>query len=982
MGETINVRIRVEGGARANSDLNRVNRQLGQVDQTARILRTTLGALAGAFATGQLLGLVDTFQNLENRLRTVTSSTAELTVVQDALFASANRTRQSYEDVVELFARTTPVFRDLGRSQQELLQFTELFNQSVAASGASAEEASNATRQFLQGLGTNRFQGEELTSVLEQLPTVADIIAREFGVARGELRELGSSGQITADRIVAAFFNARNDIETTFAELTPTIGQQLVVLRNNAVQFFGEFAQSSGLVQGFGQVIGFLANNLELVTRLILTLAQTIITILVGQALARGTVAIVAFATRGSAAIATFVATSSAALGRLAVQLASGQVITAFRTLIAGLSSTAFLNPLIAGFTALFAIIAGGIAILTQFSNQLLISTRGPATLADFLTVAWERFTNLLQTALLPVFRALGSEADSFGQAFTEAFLGIVDIAARTVDAVIALFGQIGPRIANAAIGIQRGFATVLNPVGDFINRLTGTQIEPIQISEFFDVDPRGITEVVREAFSGGGPVANELLAIESQAQIRAVQRQLAQQEDERQREAARNALGVAPERRTLTAGQQVARDQSNNFRQGLADLRQEAELLTFSNGLLQNRNELLALAEQTGRALTTAEVDRATPLIQEVQVLQQQASILNDLRGPEEERMVRQRALNELLQSNLITQQEYNFAIQENVGPLQSNLDALDREISLLQLSEDAYARENDILAIQSELRRELTPLERESISTRLESIQSLQRQNELYSQIVGPQMEFEQSTSDLGALLDSGRISAEQYANAIDQVRLNYLETQTTAAAGFEAGLIRVREQFTDLSGLASDTLVNAFQGAEDALVQFVTTGQLSFSGLIDSITADLARLAIRQSITAPLAGAIGGIFGGGGGLFGSLFGGLFGGGGGGFSGAEAGLLDFQSGGSFFIGNGRRMFPGADSQLVAFRGQPGERVDVIPRDEARGSSGGGIQINYNIVTNDADSFERSQQKIMARTSAGIQRAQRRLNQ
>ena len=46
-----------------------------------------------------------------------------------------------------------------------------------------------------------------------------------------------------------------------------------------------------------------------------------------------------------------------------------------------------------------------------------------------------------------------------------------------------------------------------------------------------------------------------------------------------------------------------------------------------------------------------------------------------------------------------------------------------------------------------------------------------------------------------------------------------------------------------------------VNAFKKAEDALVSFVQTGKLDFKDLIDSLIADLARLAIRQRLISPL-------------------------------------------------------------------------------------------------------------------------------
>jgi len=59
------------------------------------------------------------------------------------------------------------------------------------------------------------------------------------------------------------------------------------------------------------------------------------------------------------------------------------------------------------------------------------------------------------------------------------------------------------------------------------------------------------------------------------------------------------------------------------------------------------------------------------------------------------------------------------------------------------------------------------------------------------------------------------------------------------------------------------------STFGAMESALTRFVTSGKLDFSSFVDSVIADLARLAARQAITIPLAnalfGALGGAFGG---------------------------------------------------------------------------------------------------------------------
>ena len=70
------------------------------------------------------------------------------------------------------------------------------------------------------------------------------------------------------------------------------------------------------------------------------------------------------------------------------------------------------------------------------------------------------------------------------------------------------------------------------------------------------------------------------------------------------------------------------------------------------------------------------------------------------------------------------------------------------------------------------------------------------------------------------------------------------------------------------TDVWKGVASTVSNAFKNMEDALVEFVRTGKFSFSNLVDSILTDLARIAVRQSITGPLASGLAGALSGSGG------------------------------------------------------------------------------------------------------------------
>ena len=85
----------------------------------------------------------------------------------------------------------------------------------------------------------------------------------------------------------------------------------------------------------------------------------------------------------------------------------------------------------------------------------------------------------------------------------------------------------------------------------------------------------------------------------------------------------------------------------------------------------------------------------------------------------------------------------------------------------------------------------------------------------------------------------------------------------------SGMKDALTDYQKKVNDVAGNVKNAMSNAFQGMEDALVNFVMTGKLAFSDLARSIIQDMARIVIQQSIMKPFTNFISGIlpFGNGG-------------------------------------------------------------------------------------------------------------------
>lgn len=136
--------------------------------------------------------------------------------------------------------------------------------------------------------------------------------------------------------------------------------------------------------------------------------------------------------------------------------------------------------------------------------------------------------------------------------------------------------------------------------------------------------------------------------------------------------------------------------------------------------------------------------------------------------------------------------------------------------------------------------------------------------------------QKKYNDLVVDLARTQKAGYLSESEYQSALLQAQKDLtdalekqtekeLEATNTFASGAKLGLMKVADDAKDVAGQMSDAIKSAFDGATDALVDFVMTGKANFADLADSIIRDILRIAIQKAIVGPIAGALSGAFGG---------------------------------------------------------------------------------------------------------------------
>jgi tape measure domain-containing protein len=107
----------------------------------------------------------------------------------------------------------------IGATDEQVVQLTSNILKLGAIGGGSAQEIRSGVIQLGQALASGRLQGDELRSILENLPLVARAIADGLGVGVGKLREMGKAGELTAQTVFDALLSRTDEVNRKFETL-------------------------------------------------------------------------------------------------------------------------------------------------------------------------------------------------------------------------------------------------------------------------------------------------------------------------------------------------------------------------------------------------------------------------------------------------------------------------------------------------------------------------------------------------------------------------------------------------------------------------------------------------------------------------------------------------------------------------------------------------------------------------------------------
>lgn len=235
-------------------------------------LNSLKGAVAGFISVlavrevfqfgNSLLEVTKQFQTYENQLRLVTANSEDLKNTFESLSFAARANRQSIGDTVDLYSKLSLATEQLGKSQEDVVAVTSQFQRALAISGADANTASGAIRQFGQAMASGTVRGDEFVSIVEALGPALAIMARESGLTVGELRKLSQAGDLTANVFFDLFKNSQ-ELQKIFSSLDTTTEQLQVSLGDSFGRFVVSLDNATGASDKFNTILRNLIRTLD-----------------------------------------------------------------------------------------------------------------------------------------------------------------------------------------------------------------------------------------------------------------------------------------------------------------------------------------------------------------------------------------------------------------------------------------------------------------------------------------------------------------------------------------------------------------------------------------------------------------------------------------------------------------------------------------------------------------------------------------------
>lgn len=250
--------------------LNGAVRSVLDLGGAVRSLIMGFSLLAIAVGVKELIQFADNLRLIEGRIKNASASSVEFAQNYAALVRISLNTGTAFAENANMFSRINAGMVAMGGTAQNTLRQVDLIAKGLRISNAGIQESASTIRQWSQAAASGLLRGDELNSIFENSPRIAD----GMGVSIGVMRAMGEAGELTFEKVSQALASQGKVLDAEFKALPITIGTSFEKIKTAFGQYVADADRGKGATAGLAQGLESVALNMKVVIDSLVTLAK------------------------------------------------------------------------------------------------------------------------------------------------------------------------------------------------------------------------------------------------------------------------------------------------------------------------------------------------------------------------------------------------------------------------------------------------------------------------------------------------------------------------------------------------------------------------------------------------------------------------------------------------------------------------------------------------------------------------------------
>ena len=248
----------LRGSRTATKELSIMESRLNDVAVAAK-------AVVSGMAVMNIIDIADEWGQYASRLKMATQSTDEYNIVQERMIQSANMTFRSINETKESFIQMSPVLRQMGYDLGESMDAIETFSGLLVVNGASAERGAAAMQALSVSLQKGKIDADSWMTIYSTMDSIVDVISASSGKAAAEIRQLGVNGKLSVREFTEALANGYLPTMQKVAEMPTSVRDAMQNLTNGFQEYIGKANEAAGITATIAKGLSLLGDNFSMV---------------------------------------------------------------------------------------------------------------------------------------------------------------------------------------------------------------------------------------------------------------------------------------------------------------------------------------------------------------------------------------------------------------------------------------------------------------------------------------------------------------------------------------------------------------------------------------------------------------------------------------------------------------------------------------------------------------------------------------------